>query len=335
MSMGTDEHPPAPRLRSVDLCSGAGGLALGLEQAGFDPVLLIENQRDSCNTLRVNRPSWDVREMDLTEFDPVEEQHVYDVDLLSAGLPRVKATATVHRTRGSDPELKLLEATVQMAIGIQPRAILIENVPNLVSDATYTDIRDYITKELEHLGYELMWSVLNAADYRVPQDRKQGIVVAMKDEKLGAFSIPPPVLEPPVTVGDALGASMAARGWPQADTWARQATRLAPTLVGGSWERGGPDLGPSGSKRAWERMAVNGGTIADHVPDRTFVWDPDRGREGMVKLTVEQAALLQGFPEEWQFTGRKTVRYRQVGHASPPPVGHALGLAIRAALDTK
>lgn len=79
-------------------------------------------------------------------------------------------------------------------------------------------------------------------------------------------------------------------------------------------------------------MRVNGGTVADEVPGPEFPWDASLGLTGMVALTIEQVARLQGFPEDWSFAGRKTARYRQVGHASPPPVGRALGLAIRAVL---
>ncbi|CAM5669635.1 hypothetical protein SVIOM342S_06276 [Streptomyces violaceorubidus] len=73
-------------------------------------------------------------------------------------------------------------------------------------------------------------------------------------------------------------------------------------------------------------------TVGNEVPDPEFVWDPKLGRDNMVKITVEQAALLQGFPASWEITGRKTARYRQVGHATPPPVGRALGRAVAEAL---
>lgn len=329
-AMGTMAE--AKRLSSFDVCSGAGGLALGLEQAGFDPVLLLDNRDVACRTLRANRPGWDVRELDLLEFVPAEHQQVYDIDLLSAGLPRVKASATVNRTRGSDIEFELLKATIMLMHGVQPRALLVENVPDLVTKDAYRAIREFVGVELDHLGYRYKWFVVNAADHQVPQNREQGILVALKGDAMEAFEEPKPSLEPPVTVGDALEDSMKARGWTQASEWAEQADRLAPTLVGGSWERGGPDLGPTGSKRAWAKMGVDGATVADEVPRPDFVWAPDLGRDGMVKLTVEQAACLQGFPPDWRFEGRKTVRYRQVGHASPPPVAYALGRAIRSAL---
>lgn len=320
------------RFSFFDVCAGAGGLALGLEQAGFDPVLLIDNRGVACETLRVNRPQWHVLEMDVMDFDPEEHQQVYDVDLLSAGLPRVQASAATNRASGSVAELELLKATIMLVPGVQPRAVLVENVPDLAVKAGYEAIRDDVAEELEHLGYRHRWFVVNAADHGVPQSREQGILVAFKGDALDFFEEPEPSLEPLITVGEALIESMRARGWQQADEWAKQADKLAPTLVGGSWARGGPDLGPTGSKRAWAKMGVDGGTVADLPPGPDFDWNPELGREGMVKLTVEQAAVLQGFPEQWRFAGRKTARYRQIGHASPPPVGRALGQSIRAAL---
>ncbi|EME99574.1 5-methylcytosine methyltransferase [Streptomyces mobaraensis NBRC 13819 = DSM 40847] len=325
------EESPLERLSCLAVCAGAGGLALGLEQAGFDPVLLLDNRPVACETLRLNRPRWNVLETDLLDFDPVDHQATYDVDLLAAGLPRVKAGAAVARADSAE-EIRVLEATIMLMHGVQPRALLVENVPDLVSKPAYEPIRAYVSAELRHLGYRHHWFVLNAMDHGVPQDRKQGILVAFKEGSVGDFVVPTPDENPPPTVGEALGDSMAARGWPHATAWAAQADRVAPTLVGGSWNRGGADLGPTGSKRSWARMRVNGGTVADEPPGPEFPWDVSLGVKGMVALTVEQAARLQGFPDDWSFAGRKTVRYRQVGHASPPPVGRALGLAVRAAL---
>jgi DNA (cytosine-5)-methyltransferase 1 len=72
--------------------------------------------------------------------------------------------------------------------------------------------------------------------------------------------------------------------------------------------------------------------LGDEIPGPDFSWAPELGRDGLVRLTIEQTALLQGFPAEWLITGKKTARYRQVGHASPPPVGEALGRAVAEAL---
>jgi len=319
-------------LTFVDVCSGAGGLALGLEQAGFEPRLLLDDDELAVTTLRTNRPQWNVLHTDLLDFDPTEYPESYDVDLLSAGLPRVKSHATVGRV-DSHTEERLLEAAVYLVHAIRPRAVLIENVPGLAHSDEYQRFRDFARAELAHLGYEFSWFVVNAVDFGVPQNRKQGVLVAVERHRAEAFRPPEPTVRAPVTVGDALGASMASRGWQDAARWAAQADQPAPTLVGGSKNRGGADLGPTGAKRKWATMGVNAHTVGDEVPGPDFVWDPELGRGGMVKITVEQAALLQGFPGSWGIAGLKTARYRQVGHATPPPVGEALGRAVAEALN--
>ncbi|MFD3623675.1 DNA cytosine methyltransferase [Streptomyces sp. NPDC058698] len=318
-------------LTFVDVCSGAGGLALGLEQAGFEPRLLLDDDELAVSTLRANRPHWNVLHTDLMDFDPAEHPASQDVDLLSAGLPRVRSSATVGRP-DSRAEERLLTATIFLAHAIRPRAVLIENVPGLVDSDAYQPFRDLARAELTHLGYEFRWFVLNAVDFGVPQNRKQGILVAIERRWAAGFRPPAPTVRQPETVGAVLRQSMASRGWQGVARWAAQADRPAPTLVGGSKNRGGADLGPTGAKNTWATMGVNGHTVGDEVPDSDFVWDPGLGRDHMVKITTGQAALLQGFPATWEVAGRKTPRYRQIGHATPPPVGKALGLAVAAAL---
>ncbi|WP_327577728.1 DNA cytosine methyltransferase [Streptomyces sp. NBC_00145] len=316
----------------VDVCAGAGGLALGLEQAGFEPRLLLDDDKHAITTLRTNRPQWNVLHTDLLDFDPSEHPESYDVDLLAAGLPRVKSSATARRA-DSHAEERLLEATIYLVHAIRPRAVLIENVPGLARSGEYQRFRDFAQAELAHLEYEFSWFVMNAVDFGVPQNRKQGVLVAIEQRSAGAFQPPTPAVQEPTTVGAALGPSMASRGWLDAARWAAQAGQPAPTLVGGSKNRGGADLGPTGAKRKWATMGVDGHTLGDEIPGPEFVWDPEMGRGSMVKITPEQAALLQGFPESWEISGRKTPRYRQVGHATPPPVGQALGRAVAEALN--
>ncbi|MFG2314039.1 DNA cytosine methyltransferase [Streptomyces tendae] len=323
---------PPRRLTSLEVCAGAGGLALGLEQAGFDPVLLIDNRPIACETLRLNRPGWDVREGDLLDFDPVDHRQVYDVDLLAGGLPRVKSPAAVGRKRSDDAELDVLKAAIDLIYGVQPRAVLLENVPDLVRKGDYEAVRADVGSELDHLGYRFRWHVLNAKDYGVPQSREVGLLVAFKGDLVDRFVWPVPHGGPLQSVGEALGDSMGARGWRDAAKWAVQADVVAPTIVGGSWDRGGADLGPTGAKRKWARIGVDGVTVADEVPDAAFDWNPAVGRSGLVPLTVEQVAVLQGFPSQWRIAGRKTARYRQVGNATPPPLARALGDSIASVL---
>jgi len=109
---------------------------------------------------------------------------------------------------------------------------------------------------------------------------------------------------------------MGERGWKSADTWREQAQGIAPTLVGGSKKHGGPDLGPSRAKQAWKNLGVDGHGLWDEAPAPDFVGSP--------RLTCRMAARIQGFPDEWQFWGRKTATYRQIGNAFPPPVAAAV-----------
>jgi DNA (cytosine-5)-methyltransferase 1 len=127
-------------------------------------------------------------------------------------------------------------------------------------------------------------------------------------------------------VGQTLADLMGAAGWPGAAHWAARADRIAPTIVGGSKKHGGPDLGPTRARAAWRELGVDGLGVADSPPGPGF--PPDQ----QPKLTARMVARLQGFPDDWQFSGRKTAAYRQVGNAFPPPVARALGLAIAAAL---
>ena len=310
----------ARRHSSLEVCAGAGGMALGLEQAGFDPVLLIDEDEASAATLFANRPAWSTETIDLLDFTAAEHEDCYDVDLLAAGLPRLRAAAAASRP-DDEREQRLCRATALLAAEVRPKAVLIENVPDLVDKPRFESLRQFIHDELEHLGYKLTWCVLNAKDFGVPQDRLHGFALALPPQYIGTFSWPAPTVTDPRTVGETLLETMAARGWPHAAAWAARANRPAPTLVGGSKFRGGADLGPTGSRKAWSSLGVDGRSIANDEPG------PEDG-DAPVRLTVRQAALLQGFPPDWRFSGKKTAAYRQVGHAVPPPLARAVGDSI-------
>ncbi|MEV0742439.1 DUF6339 family protein [Streptomyces sp. NPDC050549] len=313
------------RFRSVELCAGAGAQALGLAQAGFDPVLLIDSKADACFTIDLNRPGWDVICMDIAQFQPSERPEALGVDLVSGGLPRVKSPATVGRTEDTE-EREVLRAAIALVRAIKPKAVLLENVPDLVQSPDFATDRSWIEAQLNNAGYSWSWRVLNAADFGVPQNRSSGFLVALQSPYFSRFSWPEPNELPPPTVGQVLGPSMSANGWPGAERWIKAANRIAPALVGGSDRRGGADLGPTGTKKAWATLGVNGNSLGDDPPEADFPAD------GQPKLTVDQAAMIQSIPQEWSFFGGKTSRYRQIGHAMPPPLARALGRAISSAL---
>ncbi|MEV3992802.1 DNA (cytosine-5-)-methyltransferase [Streptomyces sp. NPDC049837] len=317
-------NPAAPAC--VEICAGAGGQALGLERAGFAHTLLVELDADACRTLRANRPAWNVLQADIRGMDPdaLLTDRLEAPDLLAAGVP-CPPFSLAGKQLGCNDERDLLPAVLALAEAIKPRAVLIENVKGLLQEK-FREYRSGILQQLRECGYAAEWRLLNACDFGVAQLRPRAVLIALPPDAFRCFKWPEPSTPAGAAplVGDVLHASMASGGWELADSWAVQAQRIAPTLCGGSRKHGGPDLGPSRARRVWAEMGVNGAGVADAPPS------PGDGLP--VKLTIAQMALLQGFPPDWVFEGRKTSAYRQVGNAFPPPVAQAVGQSIMEAL---
>ncbi|WP_234807977.1 DNA cytosine methyltransferase [Mycolicibacillus trivialis] len=289
--------------------------------AGFDHALAVEIDADACQTLRMNRPSWDVYEGDVREIDGTAYR---DIDVLAGGVP-CPPFSIAGKQLGEADERDLFPEALRLIEEAQPRAIMLENVRGL-STAKFETYRDSIRSRLEVLGYRSDWRVLNASEFGVPQLRPRFILVAARPEFFNRFRWPTAQKTPP-TVGESLHHLMARDGWPGADAWARRADCIGPTIVGGSRKHGGPDLGPTRARAAWLKLGVDGKGLANQGPDEfTPIGHTPR-------LTLEMAAVLQGFPPEWRFHGRKTAAYRQIGNAFPPPVAKAVGTALAKALS--
>jgi DNA (cytosine-5)-methyltransferase 1 len=306
----------------LELCAGAGGQALGLEAAGFNHLALVEIDPACCATLRLNRPEWNVVEADIRTFDA---KPYLGVDLVAAGLP-CPPFSVAGKQLGSEDERNLFPDALRIISECKPKAVMIENVRGIL-DAVFFDYRNYLEGQLKDLGYRPEWRLFNASDFGVPQLRPRVAFVAVRQDLYDHFAWPMRQFKMAPTVGETLYDLMAGNGWPGAKLWKKKANQVAPTIVGGSKKHGGPDLGPTRARMAWATLGVDGIGIADAPPARDFV--------GMPRLTVRMVARIQGFPDDWQFSGKKTASYRQVGNAFPPPVAQAVAEQIKLTLRSR
>ncbi|MEU9706024.1 DNA (cytosine-5-)-methyltransferase [Streptomyces sp. NPDC047981] len=371
---------------SIEICAGAGGQAIGLHEAGFRHLALVEIDKHAAKTLERNINaleswSWEKQHCDLLAKDVKLFEPDTDlpksgdllkrdgVDLLAGGVP-CPPFSHAGKQLGKYDERDLFPRMLELVKELQPRAVMIENVRGLM-DPKFSDYRDWIVAELQGgtyreedgnavtlrgLDYTVChWGVLEASDFGVPQLRPRAILVAIRNDVLKdvKYEWPTPTHEEPVSVAEALDLSMEERYKQYFDGADGQRARdalkrwrdaaggrdrelkgkgggIAPTLVGGSKKHGGADLGPSRAKAAWRLLGVSGLGVANDIETCRVKESEDRdlfGPDGPM-LTVEQAAMIQGFPKGWVLDGGKTAQYRQVGNAFPPPVAAAVGKSI-------
>lgn len=307
--------------KSIEICAGAGGQALGLEMAGFSHIALVEYESDYCNCLKTNRPSWNVICEDVHNFDGT--QYSGQVDLLSGGVP-CPPFSVAGKQLGADDERDLFPQMLRLVGEIKPKIVMIENVRGFL-DEKFKSYREDILQRLTALNYNIHIKLLNASDYGVPQLRPRVIIVGIRNDLMDCFEYPPVIQNANLSVSDTLSDLMSQNGWQNLGKWKLSANKIAPTLVGGSKKHGGPDLGPTRAKKAWAELGIDGSGIANEPPCANF--------DGMPRLTPRMLARIQGFPDSWDFGIRKTKACRMIGNAFPPPVAKQVGLQIKKVLD--
>ena len=162
-------------MRSIEICAGAGGQALGIERAGFEHIALVEIDKDACATLRKNRPQWNVIEGDVKTFSA---RKYSGVDLLAGGVP-CPPFSIAGKQLGHEDERDLFPEALRLARECNPKAIMLENVRGLF-DPKFKSYRDKIKDKLNKMGYQCEWELVHAHSYGVSQLRPRTLLVALK-----------------------------------------------------------------------------------------------------------------------------------------------------------
>jgi DNA (cytosine-5)-methyltransferase 1 len=147
---------------SIEICAGAGGQAIGLEQAGFEHLALVEIESIACETLRLNRPDWSVINLDVHQFSA---KNYHDVDLFAGGVP-CPPFSIAGKQLGQLDERDLFPQALRLIKECNPKAVMLENVRGLL-DVKFKEYRRMIVNELYSLGYKCDWRLVNSSDYGV------------------------------------------------------------------------------------------------------------------------------------------------------------------------
>jgi DNA (cytosine-5)-methyltransferase 1 len=327
---------PQKRLTALELCAGAGGMALGLEAAGYDHLGLIELDNDAVATLRRNRPHWPVFQEDLTKID--FNQYAGKVDLLCGGLP-CQAYSEEGLGRGKNDDRDLLLEGARAVREIRPRAFLFENVRGVLFGKHADQIAAFL-KELGDAGYEVQIVEVNTQDYGVAQNRPRIMFVGMDRRHRRYFEMPGAFPKRRANVGDVLYDLMAANGWSEVQQWAEYCRTVTFQLQDGTIVQGAQAstvTGRSGKAREkaalrWAKNGLNPGGIPDEAPSDSYA-QMHGGDKFVPGITLKMRARLQDFPENFEFIGSKDSVAQQIGNAVAPRMAQAMGLAIYQALE--
>ena len=326
---------PAKRLCALELCAGAGGMALGLEAAGFEHVALVELDRNAASTMRRNRPAWPVIQKDLTTIDFT--QYAGKVDLVCGGLPCQPYSEEGHGDGKEDKRDLLLEGA-RAVREIQPRAFLFENVRGALFDKHSDQIARFL-RELSEAGYDVQIAEVNTQDYGIAQNRPRILFIGMRTADRRNFEMPRKFPNRRANVGDALYDLMSANGWSGVDDWADYCRSVTFALQDGMIVQGAQASTLTGRKGKakekealrWGRNGLDPAGVPASAPSDAIV--SKKGAGFVPGLTIPMRARLQDFPDDYQFVGGKESVAKQIGNAVAPRMAQAVGLAIYAALE--
>ncbi|MCI8563143.1 MAG: DNA (cytosine-5-)-methyltransferase [Lachnospiraceae bacterium] len=334
----------AKTFTSIELFAGAGGLALGLEKAGFATLGLIEFDKDASDTLKLNRPDWHVIHDDIANISCLDLEGYFQIkkgelDLLSGGAPCQAFSYAGKRLGLEDARGTLFYHYATFLQKLQPKMFLFENVRGLL---THDKGRTYetITDIFGQAGYTIQKKVLNAWEYGNPQKRERLITVGIRNDLAGdiIYHFPKPHKYKPV-LRDVLLDCPEGPGVPYGEN-KRKIFELVPP--GGYWRDIDPDIAKEYMKSCWDMEGGRTGILRRmslDEPSLTVLTSPSQKQTERCHplearpFTVRENARCQSFPDEWRFCGNVYSQYKQVGNAVPVNLAFDIAKEIYAALE--
>ncbi|MCI7791995.1 MAG: DNA cytosine methyltransferase [Lachnospiraceae bacterium] len=329
---------------TIELFAGAGGLALGVEKAGFDTIGLVELDKDACETLRTNRPKWNVICDDIANVSGQDLEKMFGIkrgklDLLSGGAPCQAFSYAGKRLGLEDARGTLFYHYAVFLEKLQPKMFLFENVRGLLTHdngKTYSTILNIFEKA----GYEIQKEVLNAWDYGVAQKRERLITIGIRKDLVGKikYSFPEKYEYKPV-LRDVLQNVPESIGVPYGET-KRKIFELVPP--GGYWRDIDPAVAKAYMKSCWNMEGGRTGILrrmSMDEPSLTVLTSPSQKQTERCHplearpFTVRENARCQSFPDEWGFCGSVMSQYKQVGNAVPVNLAYEVARKIYEALE--
>lgn len=330
-------------LKVIELFAGAGGLALGLEKAGFETIGLVEFDKSAAETLKYNRPNWNVIHDDIANISSQDLEAYFNIkkgelDLLSGGAPCQSFSYAGKRLGLEDTRGTLFYHYALFLKKLQPKMFLFENVKGLTSHdkgQTYKTILSVFEEE----GYEVQSRVLNAWDYGVAQKRERMIMVGIRKDLINSISFEYPkahdykpvlrdvLVDCPPSVGAQYGEDKRKifELVPPGGYWRDIPEEIAKPYMKSTWNMGG---GRTGILR---RMSFD-------EPSLTVLTSPSQKQTERCHplearpFTVRENARIQSFPDDWEFQGGVGAQYRQVGNAVPVLLAYEIGEKIKESL---
>jgi DNA (cytosine-5)-methyltransferase 1 len=331
---------PLKPYTSIELFAGAGGLALGLEKAGFENILLNEVDKHACATLRHNRPDWNVVEQSIDDVDFTP--YAGKIDVLSGGFP-CQAFSYAGKGRGFEDTRGTLFFEFARAVKeVQPKVLVGENVRGLLNHDSGRTL-ETIKHTIAELGYALVPErVLKAIHYGVPQKRERILLVAIRQDLADALKFTWPAENARVyTVRDALkkgdlfdcdvplseGQAYAKRKKeilgmvPEGGCWRHLPDDIQREYMKASYFLGGGKTGMA-RRLAWDEPSLT--LTCAPAQNQTERCHPSETRP----LTVREYARIQTFPDDWAFVGSISQQYKQIGNAVPVNLAFAVGRSL-------